>query len=99
LQPLVENAVKHGISRRSSGGEIGIAATYDERNLYLRVSDNGPGMNESSPEERGGLGLRATRERLQALYGDKQSIEIVEGPEGGVEVRVQIPFRTEVRPL
>jgi two-component sensor histidine kinase len=99
LQPLVENAVKHGISRRSQGGEIGIVATHDERNLYLRVSDNGPGMNESSPEEKAGLGLRATRERLQALYGDQQSIEIVEGREGGVEVRVRIPFRTEARPL
>lgn len=99
LQPLVENAVKHGISRRTEGGEIGIRATHDERNLYLRVSDNGPGMNGSSPEEKAGLGLRATRERLQALYGEKHSIEIVKGPEGGVEVRVQIPFRTEARPL
>lgn len=99
LQPLVENAVKHGISRRSAGGEIGIGATHDKGNLYLRVCDNGPGLNGSSPEEKAGLGLRATRERLRALYGDQQSIEIVKGPEGGVEVRVRIPFRTETRPL
>lgn len=99
LQPLVENAVKHGISRRSQGGEIGIEATHDEQNLFLRVFDNGPGMNGSSPEEKVGLGLRATRERLRALYGDEQSIEIVKGPRGGVEVRVRIPFRLEARPL
>jgi LytS/YehU family sensor histidine kinase len=98
LQPLVENAVKHGISRRSEGGEIGIEATHDEGTLYLRVNDNGPGMNGSSPEEKVGLGLRATRERLRALYGDEQSIEIGKGPQGGVEVRVRIPFRTEARP-
>ena len=100
LQPLVENAVKHGVSRRCEGGEIRISASHDERDLYLRVRDNGPGLMESAPAQaNAGVGLRATRERLRTLYGDQQSIDLVTGPNQGVEVRVRIPFRTEARPL
>jgi LytS/YehU family sensor histidine kinase len=90
LQPLVENAVRHGVAKRSTEGEVCIAARHDDQNLYLRVRDDGPGLNESPPKK--GLGLEATRERLQTLYGDNQSIEIRSTPEGGVEVCVRIPF-------
>ncbi len=90
LQPLVENAVRHGVAKRSSEGEVCIAASHDDQHLYLRVKDNGPGLNEHPPKK--GLGLEATRERLQTLYGDNQSIEIRSTPEGGVEVSIRIPF-------
>jgi LytS/YehU family sensor histidine kinase len=100
LQPLVENAVKHGISKRSDGGEIRIGATHDDRNLYLRITDSGPGLGaDGNSELKDGLGLRATRDRLKTLYGNEQSLDIREVPEGGVEVRVWIPFRTEPRLL
>ena len=94
LQPLVENAVRHGISRISSGGEIRIAANHDGCDLHLRVSDNGPGLHhgDSSPPKMG-VGLKATRERLETLFGDAQSIEVREPAEGGVEACVRIPFR------
>jgi len=99
LQPLVENAVRHGISRRSSNGRIRIAANRDGRILCLQVGDNGPGLEESdgnqTQSKRGGLGLRATRERLQTLYAHEQSLEIRSAPGSGVEVEVRIPFRTE----
>jgi len=100
LQPLVENAVKHGVARRCEGGEIHIRATHDEQSLYLQVRDNGPGLSESAAvQANAGVGLRATRERLRTLYGEQQSIDLATGPERGVEVRVRIPFRTEARPL
>jgi sensor histidine kinase YesM len=102
LQPLVENAVRHGISRRSSNGEVRIAASHDDHILFLQVGDNGPGMEESAGSQtqaKTGLGLRATRERLQTLYANEQSMEIRSAPESGVEVEVRIPFRTEPRQL
>jgi signal transduction histidine kinase len=100
LQPLVENAVKHGISRRSEGGEVRIRASHDDRNLILTIADNGPGLADSGisdPKPR--LGLRTTRERLKTLYGAEQSLDIRELPGSGVEVSVQIPFRSDPRLL
>jgi LytS/YehU family sensor histidine kinase len=93
LQPLVENAVRHGVAKRSTGGEICIAIGHDDRCLQLRVTDDGPGLNEHPPKR--GLGLEATRERLRTLYGDNQSIEIRNTLKGGVEVCIRIPFSSE----
>jgi two-component system LytT family sensor kinase len=90
LQPLVENAIRHGASKRSAEGEVLIAVSHDWRHLYLRVQDNGPGLSEQPPKR--GLGLEATQERLQTLYGDNQSIEVRSAPVGGVEVFIRIPF-------
>jgi sensor histidine kinase YesM len=90
LQPLVENAVRHGVAKRSTGAEIRITVSHDDRSLHLRVKDDGPGLNEHPPKR--GLGLEATRERLQTLYGENQSIEIKNVSKGGVEVCVRIPF-------
>jgi two-component system LytT family sensor kinase len=94
LQPLVENAVQHGISRLSLGGKIRITASHDEHSLHLQVRDNGPGFdNCAGPSSRVGLGLKATRERLETLFGNAQTVEVCAPAEGGVEVRVHIPFR------
>jgi two-component system, LytTR family, sensor kinase len=99
LQPLVENAVRHGVSRLSSGGEIRIASSHDDLSLHLRVTDNGPGLTESvKVPTHGGLGLGATRERLRTLYGDEQELDIRNGAQGGAEVYVRIPFSLEPRP-
>jgi two-component system LytT family sensor kinase len=94
LQPLVENALRHGISRLSSGGEIRIAASHDEHSLHLLVRDNGPGLgNGDAPPSKAGLGLKATRERLETMFGDAQAFEVRSPAEGGVEACVRIPFR------
>jgi two-component system, LytTR family, sensor kinase len=94
LQPLVENALRHGISRLSAGGEIRIAASHDEHNLYLRVRDNGPGLgNTDALLSKAGLGLKATRERLETLFGNDLTFEVGAPAEGGVEAFVRIPFR------
>jgi signal transduction histidine kinase len=99
LQPLVENAVRHGISRLSAGGQISIAASRDGNHLHLRVRDNGPGLTSAADATSGtGLGIRATRERLRTLYGNNQSLEIQAMPNGGVEVSVKIPFHIEPQP-
>jgi two-component system LytT family sensor kinase len=96
LQPLVENAIRHGISRLSSGGNIWITASHDGSHLCLRVRDNGPGLVKAADTPSGtGLGLRTTHERLQTLYGNAQSFGIHDAVSGGVEVFVSIPFRTE----
>jgi two-component system LytT family sensor kinase len=94
LQPLVENAVRHGISRLSSAGEIRITASHDEHSLNLLVRDNGPGLrNRDDFPAKVGLGLKATRERLETLFGNAQAFEVHSPDEGGVEVCVRIPFR------
>ena len=96
LQPLVENAIRHGISKLSSGGTVWIVASRNGRDLQLQVKDNGPGLAKPNDvPSRAGLGLRTTRERLQTLYGNKHSFEICGVASGGVEVCATIPFRDE----
>jgi two-component system LytT family sensor kinase len=90
LQPLVENAVKHGVSRRKSGGLIRIAARREDGRVLLSVRDNGPGLAAGALRE--GVGLRNTRERLAQLYGPDQSLELRPLEGGGVEARVTLPW-------
>ena len=96
LQPLVDNAIKHGISRLAAGGEIRIAAAKFDGDLHLEVRDSGPGFCESSHSSSRGVGLRNTRERLETIYGQNQSVELLTLPEGGAVARVSIPFRRGV---
>jgi two-component system LytT family sensor kinase len=99
LQPLVENAVRHGIAKQSGQGELRIQATHDSRNLLLRITDNGPGFLEADiSASKSRLGLRSTRERLETLYGADQAFSIRSLEQGGVEVSVRIPFRVDGRP-
>jgi two-component system, LytTR family, sensor kinase len=99
LQPLVENAVRHGIAKNTGQGELRIQAVRDSRSLLLRITDNGPGLIGSEVSaSKSSLGLRSTRERLQTLYGAEQSFSIRSLEQGGVEVTVRIPFRVDARP-
>lgn len=93
LQPLVENAVRHGISRRSRAGTIEVIAKRSGTALDLWIRDDGPGLNEP-PEQlfNRGLGLSVARERLQTLYGNKQVCEIRTPVNGGAEVHLQMPL-------
>ena len=93
LQPLVENAVKHGISKLSDAGEVGIIARRDGDNLQIFIRDSGPGLTVPSVlSSTSGLGLRITKERLSTLYGSEQAFEIRNRAEGGAEVYLRIPF-------
>jgi signal transduction histidine kinase len=94
LQPLVDNAIKHGISRLAGGGKIRIAASASDHELQLEVSDNGPGFDNPSYSQRNGVGLKVTRERLESLYGLDHSMELLSLPDGRSCVRIRIPFQT-----
>jgi two-component system, LytTR family, sensor kinase len=94
LQPLVENAIRHGIAPRTEPGSIAITAQRDNGSLRLQVRDDGPGMPSSGPSRsRNGLGLANTRARLQQLYGTASNLEVSNGRPAGLEVTVTIPFR------
>jgi len=95
LQPLVDNAIKHGISKLPGAGEIRIAVKRVDGELQLEIRDNGPGFGETRSSQHEGLGLRVTRERLESLYGQNQSLELLTPPEGGALVQVRIPFRSQ----
>jgi sensor histidine kinase YesM len=90
FQPLVENAVRHGIRDRESGGLIEIRAERRGDALLLEVRDDGPGIEESVSE---GVGLSNTRARLEYLYGADAKLELRNSREGGLVTSVQIPFR------
>jgi len=97
LQPLVENAVRHGIARREAGGRIDVLARRVNGHLELSVADNGPGL--AVPCEaafRRGVGLSHTRARLRQLYGPAHFFVLGESAGGGLQVSLSIPYRPAV---
>jgi two-component system, LytTR family, sensor kinase len=92
LQPLVENAIKHGVSAQPGSGRVEISARKESGMLVLRVRDDGPGLVDPPRPGGSGVGLANTRERLQQLYGDDQRLDLENAPEGGLEVTVGLPF-------
>jgi signal transduction histidine kinase len=94
LQPIVENAIKHGVAQRSEGGVVELRTRVDDDTLLITVRDNGPGPGASPAATGEGLGVRNTRARLEALYGSDQHFVLrpVEG--GGAEAELAIPFHT-----
>ena len=97
LQPLVENAVRHGISKRAAAGSIEISAWRQEDELHLQVSDDGPGLPEDmTATHRQGLGLANTRARLEGLYGADHQFALHNG--AGVTAKLVIPFRPSFKP-
>lgn len=89
LQPIVENAVRHGISAKAAPGTVGVYAGRRNGSLVLRVRDTGPGMPAVAPR---GRGLSITRSRLDGLYGAGARLSMENGEKGGCEVRIEIPF-------
>ena len=92
LQPIVENAIRHGIGQRASFGTINIKATRVGDSLQLVVSDNGPGFGAAGAAGGLKLGLANTRARLKQLYGDASELRTVDGPDGGAMVTLVIPL-------
>ncbi len=96
LQPLVENAIRHGIEPREDAGRVRIAARRLNGMLELKVSDNGPGLPEAEvAPNREGVGLSNTRSRLAHLYGVQHQFELTPASGGGLEARLLIPCRSE----
>jgi len=93
LQPLVENALKHGLGRQTQAGVLRIESGRCDGILSMRVFDNGPGFNPVVKPLRQGVGLTNTRERLERLYNGKHLFALANVSGGGFEVTIQIPFR------
>jgi signal transduction histidine kinase len=94
LQPIVENAVRHGIAPYGCGGEIAVSAVRDSDHLLLTVQDSGPGILEERLQApaSSGLGLANTRARLSQLYGIAQHLTLDNLACGGFRVQIEIPF-------
>ena len=97
LQPIVENAIRHGVATRSAPGHIEVRAERRGETLRLQVRDNGPGLvaGPAAPKAEGGVGLSNTRRRLRHLYGDRHRFELEKRDHGGLGVYLEIPFRVE----
>jgi len=95
IQPLVENAIRHGISRRSAGGKVTVKAAPSDGKLEISVLDDGIGLPlDWSMEKSAGLGLSITRERIAGLHPNGASRFVVHNrPEGGTAVEISLPLR------
>lgn len=99
LQPLIENAVRHGISQTSEPGEVRVRSNCNQQFIELSVEDTGSGSRSEFPETEGaagtplreGIGLQNSRKRLQYLYGDNHRFSMSRLPTGGMLVKVEIP--------
>jgi two-component system, LytTR family, sensor kinase len=98
LQPLVENAVRHGVSTLIEGGTIAIESRSRGNRLLITIKNSGPQTNGDSGQNGSskGIGLANTAERLKTLYGDNQRFSLQSAEKGGYEVTIEIPFRKTV---
>lgn len=88
LQPLVENAVRHGILAAEKGGEVSISIVQKEANILITIEDNGVGLQNESSASGSRTALRNCKERLQLAYGDKADFSIVARPHQGTVVNL-----------
>jgi LytS/YehU family sensor histidine kinase len=96
LQPLVENAIRHGMNLVSMRFDISVKGRLERGGLTLAVRDHGPGLPPGLPPPdrlTRGIGLRNTAERLQRLYGERQSVRIENADGGGAIVELRVPLR------
>ena len=95
VQPLVENAIKHGISKRLEGGRIIIRARRDNGRVVIEIEDNGTGLPQDQAVEGGGdglgIGLTNVNERLKVIYGERCQLGLTRIPERGTLARLEIP--------
>ena len=92
LQPLIENALTHGIGARIRGGSIALTVSRQDDRLRIEVADDGGGLPLGGPP-REGIGLSNTRERLRVSFGANQTLSLEPGRRGGVIARIEMPYR------
>ena len=100
LQPLAENAVRHGIAPRAEGGSVNVRIRRAGDVLLIEVEDDGPGFRDDlrTTLEKG-MGLKNTFERLALIYGEKGRLRLENASQGGARAVIEIPFRTEAAPV
>jgi two-component sensor histidine kinase len=99
LQPLVENAIQHGIEPTGNSGVVRVSAGRREGRLVLQVEDNGVGVESTqSANQNGGIGLSNLRQRFLALYGKEQKLELIALSDGGTSVRIELPWHITPQP-
>ena len=97
LQPLIENAIKHGVARSSEPGKIEIDIRRAGNSLTVSVHNDGPGLPAGwNFREQAGFGLRATQKRLELLYGRDFALDVRNAAEGGVRVDIAVPFTVDI---
>lgn len=94
LQPIVENAIVHGVAPKPSAGHVSISAKVEGDRLVLNVSDDGPGIINGHQRAKEGVGLANTRERLSKIYGTRTHLVMHSEPGHGVSVQIILPYRT-----
>jgi two-component system, LytTR family, sensor kinase len=92
LQPIVENAIRHGMGRSSAAGKIRISASHLDAMLEIRVQDDGPGFPDPNAAEGSGIGLANTRARLEQLYGAAARLQLENREQGGAVVTMILPY-------
>lgn len=95
LQPVVENAIRHGIEPRAEPGNVAVVARREGETLRVTVRDDGPGLNGASNGKGIGIGISNVRARLEQLYPGKHVFTVENAPGGGVLVTLEIPFELE----
>jgi LytS/YehU family sensor histidine kinase len=96
LQPIVENAIRHGLARHVAAGRLEISARRAGNELAIDVTDDGPGVTDEQVRE--GIGLGNTRARLDALYPGASTLSLTNVAGGGARVSVRLPYRTDPDP-
>jgi two-component system LytT family sensor kinase len=93
LQPIIENAIKHGLAPRVEGGQIHVRTSHRDGRLAIEISDNGMGMSSARLKEvyEGGIGISNVHERLRLLYGDQFEMDIRSQPGEGTQIRIEMP--------
>jgi two-component system LytT family sensor kinase len=94
LQPLVENAIVHGIAPKSGPGRVDVTGHVTAGKLHLEVRDDGPGLGDGSKRAKEGVGLTNTRERIAKIYGAQGQLSLRSEPGRGVSVQIVLPCRT-----
>ena len=93
LQPVVENAVAHGLEPKVEGGEITVRATRQGQQLWIEVSDTGAGLGNAPPKPGGGVGLSNLRARLRTMYDGAAQVQLLENQPCGITLRITLPLK------
>jgi sensor histidine kinase YesM len=93
LQPVIENAVAHGLEPKVEGGEIIVRAAVQNEQLTIEVIDSGAGLGTAPPKPGGGVGLSNLRARLRSIYGGAAQVQLLENESSGITVRLVLPLK------